>query len=454
MFDFMNPAPQPANYVEDPRKVLEEEKKKNEAGKATVVQRPGQAPLVKSDEIDVSGFLHENPYKPIPTPVEVAQAPDPVVQEATKVLQEETERIPAAEPKTKSMGVSDWLVGATPLVVDFLMGGNGGTAIAADYFTKKGTDQYQSKDAYKLAIEKLKLQREQAKTGKATQLNKNQGAMTDKGWKTWNQINQDPSLKLVQGEDELLEAKQIGDYWDPNGQDIIKTTHSDAIQKGLRPFNGTKYSTDNRAGMDALKMKFAKEKKDAELANMAFDNQNSLLKSRESDPVTRGTRELATNFSSLQQAARRWAADPKSRAVSEQELVVKYLKSLDPTSVARESEQLGVINSKGALDTINSFPERLKLGQRLTGDQVRSIMESSKVRMQEQLKAQEQLDGSYLNRGRQFGWDIGYGLQVPKVGYEDYEYLRKIGGSSKSAPAKGTAEYEANFQKWKKEQGL
>lgn len=443
--------------------------------------KPRNGP-VETQPIDVDGTLKQKaPAAPVaPAPVvaqpqaPVIQQPpaDPIVQTAREVIQEESERTetvrePATDPfAEKPMGMADWLVGLAPLAVDFIQGGNAGTQIAADYYTSKGkaTDP---KDRIQLAIQKLKLQTAQSKASAANggkPLTKSNGAWVEDGkggtrWATYDELNQNPNLKPVSGGDELLENKQIGDYIDPaNPEEVIKATHSDALQRGLRPFiksrevdANTKARINSAEGIAALKRKFEAEKRQAQINNMTFDNQNSLLKSRESDAVTKGTRELAKNFQSLQKAGRRWASDPDSRAVTEQELVVSYLKTLDPGSVARESEQLGVVNAKGVMDMLYTYPERIKLGQKLTGQQVRGILEGSRDRVKEQFKSQDSVDETYKARAQQFGWDISYGLKRPNVQFEDYSYLKDDAAPTKLIP--GTKAHDDAFKAWKKKNG-
>lgn len=217
---------------------------------------------VNSKAIKVAGDLKRTAPPVVP---EVAPAPVkiPEVEIARDNLapQLEMERpfvpdpaAPAAAPApteapTKTMGLSDWLVGATPLLVDFLMGGNRGTDIAAQHFIKKGTDA-DPKLNNDLQIQKLKLAAEQAKTNRALAgagkndkfLNKNNGTWTKDGkWHTWNEINRLGLEVDATAGAEVIKNNEM-DLYVENGE-VVKTTNAEAMKKGLKPANKGQVAT-------------------------------------------------------------------------------------------------------------------------------------------------------------------------------------------------------------------
>jgi hypothetical protein len=237
---------------------LPNQEAKNEYAKGRVQgpakgQDPKRPAVTHTKPITVEGEVKKAP----PVVPEAVPAKIPEVQIAREHLapQEEMQRpfvpeptAPAAPaaPQESGMGLSDWLVGATPLLVDFLMGNNGGTDIAANYFIKKGTpaDPKLNND---LQIQRLKLAAEQAKTNRAMAgqdgkvLNKNQGAWT-KGpdgkplWKTWNEINRD-GLELSEGGGGGEIKNSVMDLYEDENGAVVKLPNFQALQRGLKPAN-------------------------------------------------------------------------------------------------------------------------------------------------------------------------------------------------------------------------
>lgn len=285
-------------------------------------------PVINSAPIDVDGYIHsvvdqdaENRKKveiahealaqseaPVaPSPL---QNPYPAVQPQQLPAMPEMQ-IPDIQTPSK-YGAGHMLAAATPLLVDFLMGGNQGTAISAGAYAdiaKPKTD----KDQTSLQIQKLKLAAEQIKAQKALAgasdkpLSKSQVA----NWNTPNgpkmatykeAMANGWQLAKDQEAAELLKNSEIGQYWVP-GKGNMNVTHSDAMKYGYKPFDpaidryNKTIAIDKQADRDVNKMKATamKMKAEKQIAQMDFKDEKDLYDKRNMDPATRGTIEMAKN---------------------------------------------------------------------------------------------------------------------------------------------------------------
>jgi hypothetical protein len=167
-----------------------------------------------------------NPYATQfpPAPAPMMEQAAPVAETQTEQTQEEPEQ--EREPASQYTPISgmEILAGATPLLVDFLMGGNAGTDISAQYFIDKGKPREKDKNSLALQIEREKLKREQEKTKRAM-------------------------LPAAPGSDKLLKANEVGRYMMPDGK-VRNVTHSEALKMNLKPVDPQVGIYQNTQGVD------------------------------------------------------------------------------------------------------------------------------------------------------------------------------------------------------------
>lgn len=148
-------------------------------------------------------------------------------------------------------GMEALMIGATPLLVDLLTGGNSGTDIAANYLQKQATpDPDKEKKKADLEIQRMKLIGEKMRTMKAMSgvpgkgvrpLGKNNwGTFLDP--KTGNRVSGTYDQAAMYGwtaapesnAADLVKENQMGTYWDPAVGREVSMTHTEAIARKLQ----------------------------------------------------------------------------------------------------------------------------------------------------------------------------------------------------------------------------
>lgn len=157
---------------------------------------------------------------------------------------------PAADAVARGpSGMEALMIGATPLLVDLLTGGNSGTDIAANYLQKQATpDPDKEKKKAELEIQRMKLMGEKMRTMKAMSGAGVKG-VRPLGKNNWGTFLDPKTGKRVSGTydqaamygwtaapesnaADLVKSNQMGIYWD--GQREVPLTHTEGISRGLR----------------------------------------------------------------------------------------------------------------------------------------------------------------------------------------------------------------------------
>jgi hypothetical protein len=130
-----------------------------------------------------------------------------------------------------------------------------------------------------------------------------------------------------------------------------------------------------------------KESKEKEESTKKLES--DLRKEINADPETKKFFEIKNMYSNVEQAAK------KPTAANDLALIFSYMKILDPTSTVRETEFANAENAAGVDDRIRNMYNKVKLGTRLSDDQVGDYKVSAGRIKDAQLKQQSYLDSRY-----------------------------------------------------------
>ena len=283
------------------------------------------------------------------------------VKEEPIVPSKEVSREPASQGPD-----SEFWLGLLPIAADVLTGGTGaGLNIASKYYLSEAEKQQKRKQT--LEDKLLELQKEQIKQeGK-------------KGLKT---LEVDVEGKPIITPVEEAIGKQAWKSPAKSGMTFAERADLERLKFGL-------------------KSKLEEGKASKEEKKRLQDIEMKLSEKWEQDPFTRDTRTVAAAYNSLSKI------NPESLdPIKDISAIFDFMKTLDPKSVVRESEQQLVMGAKSVQDIMNNLFE-IKSGQRmLTPDQIRGIQKFAANNYQRRLESQRSvIDEQFRKKAKKYGVD-------------------------------------------------
>lgn len=123
------------------------------------------------------------------------------------------------------------------------------------------------------------------------------------------------------------------------------------------------------------------------------------------DPFTRDTRTVTDAYNKISKI------DPYSKdPIKDIAVIFDFMKTLDPNSVVRESEQSLVMGARSAGEIIDNLSEVLTGERKLTPDQIKNIQKFASLNYQRRLESQKaMIDSDFTKRA------LSYGLDPDKV---------------------------------------
>lgn len=341
--------------------------------KSTTTKMP---PVSKEPAMNVEGDLKVK--TPVSTPrveeikkIFAPAAPEMAPIPPTTPVPETPAKVPPAEEKG-----FDWaslLPALAPLATEALMSG-GGTAgeslgIAGSHLlTQEG-----KKETRKNELENKLLDMQ-----KARDLASIKASGKEKPLTTSN------TLPVV-GEDGKIRYEMVGEA-------IGKEKPMDA-PKGLSAEEWNRrqnYTYRLKSGLKKDELS-AKEKKDNR------DLEVKLSKEWSSDEFTKGTRKVADAYKRIEKI------DPaNTNRIEEMGAIFDLMKSLDPQSVVRESEQAMAINARSYSDVVNYFDSILSGESKLTKTQLQNIKKFATNLYRKRMESQSDLDKGYTERAKRY----------------------------------------------------
>jgi hypothetical protein len=189
----------------------------------------------------------------------------------------------------------------------------------------------------------------------------------------------------VVGEDGKIRYEMVGEA-------IGKEKPMDA-PKGLTSEEWNRrqnYTYRLKSGLEKDKLS-SKEKKDNR------DLEVKLSKEWSSDEFTKGTRKVADAYKRIEKI------DPaNTNRIEEMGAIFDLMKSLDPQSVVRESEQAMAINARSYSDVVNYFDSILSGESKLTKTQLQNIKKFATNLYRKRMESQSDLDKGYTERAKRY----------------------------------------------------
>lgn len=189
----------------------------------------------------------------------------------------------------------------------------------------------------------------------------------------------------------------------PNGEPIItpsgEAAYKEAWKAAPKPPSGLTdeewkkrqdYTYRLKSGLkkDELSAKEKKENRDLEV---------KLSKEWSSDEFTKGTRKVADAYKRIEKI------DPaNTNRIEEMGAIFDLMKSLDPQSVVRESEQAMAINARSYSDVVNYFDSILSGESKLTKTQLQNIKKFATNLYRKRMESQSDLDKGYTERAKRY----------------------------------------------------
>lgn len=278
-------------------------------------------------------------------------------------------------------GMSDWLSVLAPLATEAVFGGGKAGGVSYGIAGKAATDIVGKDEARRSKLEDKLMDIERARAIASAKA-------AAKGQKTYEV--------------------------DINGQPII-TPESQALGKVAwkapeKPVTGLTFEQrlELEKSKSGLKKQMAEFKQKAAEKKQVQEQEKYYGAERAKDPFTRDTKKVADAYNKLSQL------DPDAKdPIQDISVIFDFMKTLDPGSVVRESEQSLVMGAKSVGDFVDNLADMLKRNRKLTPDQVRGIQKFAAVNYQKRLQSQEtQIDERYKKISKKYGLD-------PQVVLED-----------------------------------
>ena len=283
---------------------------------------------------------------------------------------------------------TDWkdaLASLTPLAVEALLGKGGGTSLGIAGSSILG--DLEKKKSRRTQLEDKLMEIEKAR---AIALAKKSGSQ---------KLPTAANLVPVQ-EDGMTKYKWVSEAANlPVGQKP-KTGFSLEEQMSL-----LKYKAGLNKEMQDFKEKAKQKEKLAE-------KEVALSKERSQDPFTRDTRKVASAYNNL------ISIDPNSKdPIKDIGVVFEFMKTLDPGSVVRESEQSLVMGAKSVGDFVSNLQEMMTRQRKLTPDQIENIKKFAALNYTRRLKSQQSVvDERYLKIAKKYNLDPSVIVDTLSVG--------------------------------------
>ncbi len=340
--------------------------------------------------------------KPVAKPMddkvaEVAKVtPKIIPEEAQKIMQqmmmpqEQQEVGPQAQRSIDLKGIretvdkegpnaslADFLVGLIPVVGDAMAGGQG---FALDSSSKYYLDKDKSITDRKNKLEDKLLEIERSRMSAK--------AKADAKTKAAEKLPTTSNVLPIQTEDG------------------VKYEWVDKAVGQLRPETKTTGLTlDDRLKLESEKARLKgiqnKTKREQEDLKRIQDMEKYYGTERSKDPFTRDTRKVAGAYNNLVKI------DPNSKdPMRDIGVVFEFMKTLDPGSVVRESEQSLVMGARSVGDFVANVEDMVTRNQKLTPDQIRNIQKFASLQYKRRLDTQKQtVDDRYLGIAKKYKLD-------------------------------------------------
>lgn len=214
---------------------------------------------------------------------------------------------------------------------------------------------------------------------------------------------------------------------DVDGKPII-TREEEAIGKqAWKPVKDAKgMSFEEWAARKDYEAKLKQGLKSSELSEkekqQRIDREMKLAKEWSSDEFTRGSRKVADSFKRIMTISP-YSANP----VEDMGLIFDLMKSLDPQSVVRESEQAMAIGARSYDDVANYFDSILSGKRKLTPTQVLNIKKFAGRLYERRMESQKMLDQGYISRAGKYNLDPSTIVQKMSSGVPVIWTNRKTG---------------------------
>ena len=207
------------------------------------------------------------------------------------------------------------------------------------------------------------------------------------------------SIKAGKGSDKPLTSSNVLPIVGEDGKiryEMVKEAvgkEKPTDTKGLTPEEWNRrqnYTYRLKSGLQKDKLTAAEQKDNRDL-------EVKLSKEWSSDEFTKGTRKVADAYRRISQI------DPNNTdRIEEMGAIFDLMKSLDPQSVVRESEQAMAIGARSYSDVINYFDSILSGESKLTPTQIKNIKKFSENLYKKRMESQKDLNMGYSERARRY----------------------------------------------------
>lgn len=311
----------------------------------------------------VSGETPVNQYTGYEMPI-----PQYAPAQATSDLVDMEKIRSQADAMMPERGPKDWLSVLAPLATEALFGGGKAGGISYGIAGKAATDMATKDEARRTGLENKLMEIQKARQiASAKSLGKNAGK----------------TAELMGPKGEAILAPQ--DY--ALGKQLWKKpeTNNFAQKAALLKMKGQ------------LEEKIASGKASAKEKKDLRDLEVKLSKEWSSDEFTKGTRKVADAYKRIERL------DPNNtNRIEEMGAIFDLMKSLDPQSVVRESEQAMAIGARSYADVIDYFDSILSGEKRLTPTQMNNIKKFAGNLYRSRMSSQSDLDRGYTERAGRY----------------------------------------------------
>ena len=265
-------------------------------------------------------------------------------------------------------GMSDWLSVLAPLATEAVFGGGKAGGVSYGIAGKAATDMVGKDEARRTKLEDRLMEIEKARAIAGA---KASGKNTGK------------SAELMGPNGEAILAPQEYAF----GKQLWKKPETDTFSQKVALMKMKGQLEEKIASGKAS----AKEKKDLR------DLEVKLSKEWSSDEFTKGTRKVADAYKRIEKL------DPENtNRIEEMGAIFDLMKSLDPQSVVRESEQAMAIGARSYTDVVDYFDSIISGERRLTPTQMNNIKKFAAGLYRSRMASQSELNKGYTERAGRY----------------------------------------------------
>lgn len=340
--------------------------------------------VVEAEPIDVDYDSVQTQMTPeaTTTPAAIAEAPKamnlPRMEESMTTRQTVK---PTMRQPSSGITDTDLLVGLAPLVTSLFAGGQlgEGVDVAGKYYTGLATDDKKRRQTLEDKLMQLELKRKGLSGSKLPTAS---------------------NLVPVVGEDGVTRYKWVSDAAGEKVATKPKTGFSLEDQMSLLKYKA------------ALAKDMNKFKEQGKKIKEMSDKEISLSSERSKDPFTRDTRKVVSAYNNLVNI------DPNSKdPIRDIGVVFEFMKTLDPGSVVRESEQSLVMGAKSIGDFVSNLQDMMTKNRKLTPEQVENIKKFAAINYSKRIESQKNVvDARYLRLAEKYGLDPSVIVDTLSVG--------------------------------------